>query len=357
MKILSWMITRMILVRFCAILLGVGLFVVSLEVVAYSREIFALRPGDYTIVAQYMLTRLPVVLSSFLPLSVLLAVLLALTELSYRNELTALWSSGVSSMKLVSMLLPLAFFLGGVHFILGDYVIPRVTPQLHQWAVGDYALSKLKLDENSPIWMRSGNDILRVTEASADTRRLKGVIIFRRDAHGQLDEQIYAAEAENANGRWTLKNVDTYYREQVPPSHVDTLVYTGSMAPAAAGQRSGEPEEMSIQDLNYFIENKGFGIKPVWVYQTWWNKRLAQVFASLLMIAMCIPLAGRFRRGGGLGSLFAAGVGLGFLYFITDGISVTLGEMGFVVPWLAAWFPLVAFTTIVTSITLSSEKV
>ena len=60
------------------------------------------------------------------------------------------------------------------------------------------------------------------------------------------------------------------------------------------------------------------------------------------MIGLCIPLASRFRRGGGLGALFAIGVGLGFLYFVIDGISLTMGELGFVAPWLAAWLPLLA---------------
>jgi lipopolysaccharide export system permease protein len=357
MRIVSLMLTRLILVRFFAILLGVAIFVLSLEVVSYSREILALRPDDFSIVPEYMLTRLPIMLSTFLPLSILLAILLTLTELSYRNELTALWSSGVSPVRIIVMLLPLAFFTGGLHFALSNYLIPQVTPKLHVWGVGDYGMSKLKIGEESTIWMRSGKDILRVSTASPDSKKLTGVMIFRRNADGLLTEQIYAAEAENSGGRWTLKNVDIYYSDAIPMTHVDTQVYSGSMTPAAAGERSGEPEEMSLTDLGYFIDNGGFGIKPVWVYETWWNKRLALFFSALVMIAMCVPLATKFRRGGGMGNLFAAGVGLGFLYFVTDGISITMGEMGFVRPWLAAWFPVLSFTAISTSIWLGTERV
>ena len=39
------------------------------------------------------------------------------------------------------------------------------------------------------------------------------------------------------------------------------------------------------------------------------------------MIAMCIPLAVRFRRGGGIGMLFAVGIGLGFCSSSLDGIA------------------------------------
>jgi lipopolysaccharide export system permease protein len=80
-------------------------------------------------------------------------------------------------------------------------------------------------------------------------------------------------------------------------------------------------------------------------------------FSGLLMMALCIPLATRFRRGGGLGILFAAGVGMGFLYFIVDGISLTMGELGFVAPWLAAWFPIVVFASLAAVLTLKAETV
>jgi lipopolysaccharide export system permease protein len=114
---------------------------------------------------------------------------------------------------------------------------------------------------------------------------------------------------------------------------------------------------MSLRDLSYFIDNAGFGIRPIWVYDTWWHKRLSLFFSALLMIALVIPLASRFRRGGGLGILFAVGVGLGFVFFVVDGIAVTMGELGFVTPWLAAWVPVIGFGALAVVLTLRAEQV
>ena len=155
----------------------------------------------------------------------------------------------------------------------------------------------------------------------------------------------------------TLDRVVIYYRDNLTPNRLDTLVYSGATKPAAAGARSGAPEEMSLTDLGYFIENAGFGIRPVWVYQTWWQKRVSLFFSALLMISLVIPLAIRFRRGGGLGMLFAAGVGLGFVFFVMDGIAVTMGELGFVTPWLAAWVPVIGFAALAMFLTLRAETV
>jgi lipopolysaccharide export system permease protein len=154
-----------------------------------------------------------------------------------------------------------------------------------------------------------------------------------------------------------LDDVLVYYRDNLEPTHFPTLVYSGDMKPAQAGIRSGAPEDMSLAELSYFIENHGFGIRPVWVYETWANKRLSLLFSGLLMMGMCVPLATRFRRGGGLGMLFAAGVGLGFAFFIVDGVSLTMGELGFVAPWLAAWLPVAAFGALAAAMTLRAETI
>jgi lipopolysaccharide export system permease protein len=357
MKIIGWMLIRMVASRYIAILLGISFFVLSLDLLANAKDVQALRPGDPWILIDYMLHRAPSVVSSYMGISMLLAMLLSLTELSYRNEMVAIWAAGLSPVRLLSMLLPLAFLAGGLQFVLSDTAIPATTPQLRDWGIGDYGADKLKVGEKDPIWMRAGLDILRAGSANADSTRLEDVIIFRRDDNGLLREQIYAAQAELSGGRWTLSGVLVYYRDNLQPSRLETLVYSGAMKPAQAGARSGAPEDMSLAELSYFIDNQGFGIRPVWVYETWAHKRVSLFFSGLLMMALCIPLATRFRRGGGLGVLFAVGVGLGFLFFIVDGISLTMGELGFVTPWLAAWFPLAAFGSLAAVLTLRAETV
>lgn len=357
MKIVSWMLIRMIGLRFIGILTGISLFALSLDVLNNIKDIQALSPGNSGIILDYMMVRSPSMFANYLGLSILLAVLLALTELSYRNEMVAIWGSGVSPARLTVMLLPLAFLAGGLQYLLNDVGIPATSPQLRDWAIGDYGRDKLKVGEKDPIWMRAGPDILRAGKANPDSTELTDVIIFRRDAKGLLREQIYAKNARLGGDRWTLSDVLVYYRDNLKPDHLENLIYSGAMKPAQAGARSGAPEEMSIRDLSYFIDNLGFGIRPVWVYETWRQKRVAVFFTSLVMIGLCIPLAGHFRRGGGLGVFFAIGVGLGFLYFIVDGLALTMGELGFVSPWLAAWLPPLSFGALAAVLMLRAENV
>lgn len=357
MKIVGWMLIRMVAIRYFAILFGISFLVLSLDLLGNAKDVQALKPGDASILLHYTMLRAPSVIANYMGISMLLAMLLSLTELSYRNEMVALWASGLSPARLTLLLLPLAFIAGGLQFVLSDMAIPATSPQLREWGIGDYGSEKLKVGERDAIWMRAGTDILRAGSANADSTELQNVIIFRRDEQGLLTEQIYAASSKLSGERWTLSNVVVYYRDNLQPSKLETLVYSGAMKPAQAGARSGAPDDMSLADLSYFIENQGFGIRPVWVYETAAHKRVSLFFTGFLMIAICMPLATRFRRGGGLGLLFAIGVGLGFVFFIVDGISLSMGELGFVTPWLAAWLPLAVFGSLAAVMALRAENV
>ncbi len=357
MKILAWMLTRMVLVRFFAILLGISLFVLTLEIVAYAKEIMAVGHGSFGFLFHYAVMRAPAMLAVFLPMSLLLAMLLTITEMSYRNELTAIWGAGVSPLRIVTMLLPVAIITGGLLFLLNNYAAPAAAPTLRAWGIADYADKKVQLGENDPIWMRAGNDILRAAGANADATLLEDLVIFRRDDNGILHEQIFAKTARLEGDRWNLAAVTIYTRDNLPPNRLAAMIYSGAMKPAAAGARAGDPEEMTLSDLSYFISNSGFGVRPVWVYQTWWHKRLTAFLTTIAMIALCIPLASHFRRGGGIGVLFAVGVGLGFIYFVIDGIALSVGELGFVSPWLAAWMPTLVFALLAVAMSLRAERV
>jgi lipopolysaccharide export system permease protein len=356
MSIIARMLSRMILVRFLGILFGISVFILSLEVISYSKEILALDRGDMPVIVQYLLMRLPATLATFIPMSFLLALLLTLAELSYRSEVTAIWAGGISPARLIWMLMPLCLLVGAMHFLISDRAIPGVAPTLRSWGIGDYGEKRLKLGERDPIWMRSGQDVLRVAKANPQSTILEDVYIFRRDANGILQSQVWAEKATLQDGVWTLKDAIVVSGTQAKPQRVPVLTYAGNVKPAQAGLRTGDPEEMTIGDLGHFIANQGFGLRSTFVYQTWWHKRLTPWVTALLMAAICIPLASRFRRGGGLGILFSAGVALGFLYFIMDGMLVSAGELGFVTPWLAAWLPTMMFGGLALALILRSER-
>ena len=357
MTIIGWMLSRMILMRFLAFLIGITGFVITLQVFTLVDDILKVGGNKLIAVAQYALLLWPVTAATFVAVCALLAVLLTLVELSARNELAAIWGTGVSPYRLVLMLMPIGLTLGGLHFLIVDQAVPRVTPALVEWGIGDYSKKKLAVGEGDPIWLRSGNDILRAAKANAVGQPPRRHHHFPAHPSGILDEQIMAAHATLKDNRWLLEDAVIYTVEAARPSRVKWLVYSGAMRPAAAGSRSGDPEEMSLGDLGYFIRNAGFGIRPVYVYETWWHRRISILLTAWLMIAICLPLAVRFRRSGAGGPIFVTGLAIGFTYSIFEGISLTMGETGMVTPWFAAWIPLLAYSAVGAAIAFRAETV
>ena len=357
MNRIARMVAGMIVLRFIPILLGLTLFVLTLEVVTYATEILALEDSGITMIAKYVMMRAPATMATFLPISLLLALLLTVTELSYRNEITAMWSIGLSPAKLIILLAPMVLLVGAFHFLIVDRLVPAAAPVLRTWGIADYGEKKLTVGERDPIWLRAGTDILRASTANREATRLSDVVIFRRDKSGILLEQIFAEAASLGPEGWVLQNAVVYATDSSTPKRTTRLMYDGNMRAAREGSRSGDPEEMTISDLSYFIKNDGFGIRPAHVYQTWWHKRVSLFFVSFVMLALIVPLATRFRRGGGLGWLFALGIGMGFTFFILDGIAVSIGELGVVFPWLAAWLPVLVFALLALYLLAKSERV
>ncbi len=137
-----------------------------------------------------------------------------------------------------------------------------------------------------------------------------GVVIFKRDEQGLLLEQIFAQQG-GPQGRHLSLTAPSPIRGKPPHRKKPRPCSIPADAPGAAGSRSGDPEEMTFSDLNYFVENQGFGIRPTYVYEPGGTSGSRLFVIAVVMVALCVPLASRFRRGGGTGSVVRLGIGLG----------------------------------------------
>ena len=81
------------------------------------------------------------------------------------------------------------------------------------------------------------------------------------------------------------------------------------------------------------------------LYELWFQRKLAQPLSVLLMVILAAPM-GLFiaRRYNALLVSFGF-IGVGFLYFITERILLSLGETAALPPFLAAWSPFLIFFT------------
>jgi len=338
MSVLIPYISRIFATRFLTVLLGVTSFVVLLDLLSNGDEILEVASDRANGMVQYAYLRLPEILSQVIPFCVLIAALLTLAELIRHSELVAIRSLGLSQFSVFIAFAPCAMLIILGLVIVNEALIPRSVAALRAWGVGDYGkgLGAISLSEGVR-WMRQGPHVIRVSGGPELDGRFGQILIFERDDEGQMVRRIEAAGADTRT--WTLYDVDVLSIASSTLESYDALVWPEYLRPADLIPSVTHPREMTLPDVARAVEYEGFGLRPLFLYETWFHKKIAAPAAVLLMILLAVPLAHRYQRAGAITWMLVAGITLGFVFFVFDGMVLAMGEAGLLPPALAAWVP------------------
>ncbi|MDF2094645.1 LptF/LptG family permease [Aquibaculum arenosum] len=342
---------RLFILRFLLVLIGVSLAVVAFEMT----EAFSGDEWTSETVFRYTLLRLPSLMAQLLPIATLIAALLTVAELLRQRELVATWGSGLSQFRLLTGLLPVLLSLGLLQFLLNDQVVPHTTDALRDWGVGEFRSGGLLSGDREFIWLRSGNDIVRIAAQNLQEEQLEQVTLFRRSEDGTLLDRLDAAVAVKREDGWLLRDVVRHDTDPYRTTEVPELAWKGHVEVAQLRLVERPPRELALVDLWDLLQSDGYGQRPRELYATWVNARLAQFFGAPLVLCLAFALGQGWRRTGEVTRLTLSGLAFGFAFFILDGMSVALGEVGFLPPLLAAWSPPILLACLVAHLLLKPE--
>ncbi|MBW2038274.1 MAG: LPS export ABC transporter permease LptG [Deltaproteobacteria bacterium] len=336
LKILSFVVATFLLIFFV-----VELFERVDNIIIHNAPIYLL--------LEYFFFRAPPFFTQSLPFTILLATLITLGVLSQNNEIIALKAHGISAYRIIFPLLVLAALVTAFIFFCNEIIVPYSVRKAHHiWSV------KIKKEEEraffrlNKIWYR-GEDVIyniRLLEPKKDV--LKGVTIYRFDKEFNLRQRIDAHEARWKGDAWTFHQVVS--RDFAPGGGVLTKTYEERDIPIPErpedfkkGMKS--PEEMSYRELRDYVDKlKRWGYDPT-RYLVDLHAKVSFPFLTLIMVLIGSPLA--LMSGQGRGGSIAQGVGLsltiGFIYWMAFAISITMGHIGTLPPFIAAWAPNVFF--------------
>ena len=355
MSILSRYVCRRILFHCIVLLIGISALALTFELMEESDQILRVSGGETSALLRYSLLRLPDIFSQMLPIATLLGAFLTFNNLLRHSELVAVWSGGVSSMGIMRALLPVALFFAAVQFVLDDRAVPATLDELHAWGVGDFQRKGFIHRGSDTVWLRSGRDIIRIPAEEAREGRLTNLQIFRREANGQLSEQLDVENARRDGDAWILEGVVRRVIEPPKITALAELAWDGRFDVEHLPLISRDLRGLPITDINQLIDNEGYGQRPTDLYRTWFHFRVASAVTPMLMIMLVVSLAQRFRRTGTFAKLMISSVAIGFGFFIFDGTSLAMGEAGFVPPWISAWSPNLALAALIGSFVVREE--
>jgi lipopolysaccharide export system permease protein len=339
MSVLARYLNRMFIVRLLVVLFGVIGFATVIDLIDVGPELVQSPEGPLAAGLRYFGLRLPIMLSEMMPLGALIAGLLAVADLLRHRELVVMWSAGVRPIAVLWMLLPAGLGLVAGKLLIDDRVLPHATEQLRLWGIGEYRHRPAEGTAGLYYWLRSGDDIVRLSANGISAGEVTDLSIFRRGADGILTERIDAASATDIQGGWRLHGVVRSKIADRTVEHLPTLVWPGSIDVERIQLLARPPRELGLGQLWDIILAGGYGLRPPEPYLTWLHQRIAGALIPMLLMMLAFALVRKFSRTASIAPVFMAGVGIGFTLLIGSGVASALGEVGLIRPALAGWLP------------------
>lgn len=362
MRLLDRYLLRELLIPLSFCLIGFLIFLLFAELVtslnSYQENHLTLRD-----VAELYAVKLPGLLALILPVALLLALLYTLTNHARHNEITAIRAAGVSLTRICAPYLAVGLLLMPVLFVINEYWVPdsadREQEIMHRHGtklVGAPGSEEMggggfKNTRDGHNWNYLGYN--------RRTYEFKGPTVAWTSADGG-NMWLQANRALWTNGAWTFYDVAEYggkpgeelrpieqTNEQVMPEFTETpdQVRREIQFARRSARTSLDSGEVPIAEILDYLDLHPRDLTPSLrrgLY-TQLEGRLAAPLTCLVVVLIAIP----FGAASGRRNLFAGvavSIVICFIYFVLMKLGLALGTGGYLPPWLAAWFPNIAFS-------------
>ena len=362
MRLLDRYLTKELLIPLSYCLVGFLIFWIAFDWLGTAEDFQDANMGFGDVLTYYWI-KIPEFLSTILPVTLLLAMLYALTHLARYNELIAMRAAGVSWFRLCAPYFAVGICMSLLLFFINETWGTKsanasaALMQKHQEGgtnSHDYAWHDQATFRN----LRDGRTWI-AKQYNTETSEMRGVYVS--DTSSNL--QQYRIEAKSAiwtNSMWVFYEVNEIYVEPTndddgienkhskfleKPQYTETPEQFKSELKIAmlSSVKMAKQAQLSLSEIsNYYALHPEIPKEMRPKLATQYHGRIAWPWTCLVVVLIAIP----FGAPSGRRNVFA-GVAMSiffcFTYFVLMRLGLALGTRGTFPPWLAAWFPNVIF--------------
>jgi lipopolysaccharide export system permease protein len=313
-------------------------------------------------VIEYYLVGFPGFMVVILPVAFLLALLYALSNHARYHEIIAMRGAGLSLWRIGMPYLALGLFFCALLFYLNETWIPdanqraelikqRYQQDPNQPATSDWRPLNFRNDSGNRVWNIEGYNLktFEMLNPRVEWERADGTRLL-----------IIAQRAAYTNDGWVFQNVTLL---SYPPTTVAALPTRYGTNEFAATEFDETPRiiqsEIQVSSLttrqaakrpqlsitvirNYLRLHPTLAGDKFAMLSTQLHGRLAEPWTCVVVVLIALPFgAASGRRNAFVG--VANSIFICFAYFILLKFGLALGTGGYLPPWIAAWFPNLAF--------------
>ncbi|MFZ1743778.1 MAG: LPS export ABC transporter permease LptG [Pontixanthobacter sp.] len=357
-RTLTLYLARLFVTRILAMLAMLVLVLMALDLLSTSGKILAVPGNGQGELLHYVSLRVPQLISSFLPYSVLLATIISLIALNQNSEVIAMKAAGLSAHQVLAPLLLTALAVSALSFAFNERVVTRANGTLKAWQDAEYGPIPRDSGVRSNVYLTDGANILTAATITGEgtTTRLSGITWYQRGPQGMLLKQARAANGTFANPGWILTDVEIFDVATAETTKSPSLKVGEQLTLDQIELESVDPDAQGFFELSRSIDEYAkVGRRTAELQTKWWHK-LAGPLAAFLMPLLGAIAAFGLARSGHLFVRAIIGMALGFAYFVVDNAAMAMGNFGGYPPLLAAWAPFLLFALIGEAVLIRTEE-
>ncbi|WP_407400332.1 LptF/LptG family permease [Treponema sp.] len=285
-----------------------------------------------------------------IPIAMLFATAYMLSDFYARNELLAIFASGISLFRFTVPLLFIAVAMSFAMFFFEDYVVvPTYTKKVH---MQELVLQKEKSMNNDRIVIMSdeGKIVYKADFYDDSVKRLYTVYCLIRDDEKNLRALIYSDNASWIDGKWKLSNPVEYKNSDegiVMASVEEELLDLFDEPPETFRNNTISVEEVNTRQAREYIEHLEKAGLPSAEEKSVYYKKFSFPFVVFIVVFLAVGLSGKTRKNVLLVSL-ALSITAVVLFYVTQMITMLMAKFQAIPPLFGAWFPVMLFIIIST---------
>ncbi|MBQ1833247.1 MAG: LptF/LptG family permease [Treponema sp.] len=297
------------------------------------------------VVGKILLYYIPKTVWYAVPIAMLFATAYMLSDLYARNELLAVFASGVSLFKFTVPLLVIAFLMSFGLFFFEDNVVVQTYAKKNELQNGVLNKTQSLNSEQIVIMSEEGRIIYKAQYYDDSFKRLYDLIVIFRDEEKKFDRMIRAESAVWGEGKWELSGADMFmFEDDVFVKKTPDEKYSGLLTevPETFQNNTVNVEEVSTKEARQYIEHLENAGLPSAEAKSQLYKKYAFPFVVFVVVFLAIGLSGKARKNVLIISL-ALSIGAAVIFYITQMMTMLMAKFEVIPPLVGAWFPVIFF--------------
>jgi len=280
---------------------------------------------------------------SFIPVSLLLAILFTLGLMNRNNEILALKSSGISVYYLIKSIFIIGILFSVVYLILAEQIMPVVKSKEYEiWAEVKKESDIVKSKKES-TWIKTGTTISRISHFNPRKNAAFNIAVYKFDKEFNLIKRIDAKRGVYRNDGWILYEIIEQRFDKksgIPAIQIYQKMNSNlELSPDDLSSTVKKSEEMNFGELREYIEEIESEGYDATIYKVDLYAKTAQPFFCIIMCVVGAGIALNKRLRDSLPLIFLSGLGVIFFYYVFYSFCLSIGYGSIIPPFISAWAP------------------